>query len=365
MEKATLKLARKIRLTVDLPTAEERKEAKKILYRWQDRSFRAANLIVSHLYVQAMIKDFLYLSEGVKYKLADEKKDTEGILQCSYSNSIYRMLSNRFKGEIPVNILAYLNYELMGAFKNNYMDYLNGTRSLQNFKQNMAFPFGTEGFRQFQYNEEKKAYCFRLFKIPLKTYLGKGSLGKHEILEQLITGKIKLCRSKIKIVKGEIFWLPVFEIPKEEQCLKPEIVAEASLSIEYPISVKIGTNRLQIGNKEEFLHQRLAIQAAFARTKSAVAYCRGGNGKERKLKALDRFNNAESNYVKTRLHEYSKRLIDFCVENMAGTLVLLDGKQNSDIAKEEQFLLRNWNYHELITKIKYKADKAGIEVITV
>jgi len=50
---------------------------------------------------------------------------------------------------------------------------------------------------------------------------------------------------------------------------------------------------------------------------------------------------------------------------MAGTLVLLDVKQNSDIAKEEQFLLRNWNYHELITKIKYKADRAGVEVITV
>ncbi|KAA5535790.1 hypothetical protein [Paenimyroides baculatum] len=364
MEKTTMKLVRKIRLTVDLPTAEERKEAKKILYRWQDRSLRAANLIVSHLYVQIMIKDFLYLSEGVKYKLVDEKKDTEGILQCSYSNSIYRMLSNRFKGEIPVNILAYLNYELMGAFKNNYMDYLNGTRSLQNFKQNMAFPFGTEGFRQFQYNEEKKAYCFRLFKIPLKTYLGRGSFGKHELLEQLIIGKVKLCRSKIKIEKGKIFWLPVFEIPKEDHSLKPEIVAEASLSIEYPISVKIGKNRLQIGNKEEFLHRRLAIQAARARTMSGVPYCKGGKGRDRKLKALERFSDAESNYIKTRLHEYSKRLIDFCIENKAATLVLLDAQENSDIVREEQFLLRNWSYHELLTKIKYKADKAGIELIT-
>lgn len=358
-----MKLVRKIQITIDLPTAEQRKEAKGILYRWQDRCFRAANLIVSHLYVQAMIKDFLYLSEGVKYKLLDEKKNTEGILQCSYSNSIYRMLSNRFKGEIPVNILAYLNYELMGAFEKNYMDYLNGTRSLQNFKQNRAFPFGTEGFRHFQYNEEKKAYCFRLFKIPFKTYLGKGSIDKHKLLQQLISGEVKLCRSKIKLEKGKIFWLPVFEIPKEEHSLKPEIVAEASLSVEYPISVKIGKNKLQIGNKEEFLHQRLAIQAAYARTRSGVTYCKGGKGKDRKLKALERFSSAESNYVNTRLHEYSRRLIDFCIENQAATLVLLDMQENSDIAKEEQFLLRNWSYHELMTKIKYKADKAGIELI--
>ena len=75
MEKPTLKLTRKIQLLVDLPTQEERKEALDKLYQWQNRCFRAANLIVSHLYVQENIKDFFYLSEGIKYKLANEKKD--------------------------------------------------------------------------------------------------------------------------------------------------------------------------------------------------------------------------------------------------------------------------------------------------
>ena len=39
-------------------------------------------------------------------------------------------------------------------------------------------------------------------------------------------------------------------------------------------------------------------------------------------------------------------------------------QENTDIAKEEQFVLRNWSYYELINKIKYKAEKAGIELIT-
>ncbi len=34
-----------------------------------------------------------------------------------------------------------------------------------------------------------------------------------------------------------------------------------------------------------------------------------------------------------------------------------------EIAKEDGFVLRNWNYYELMTKIKYKAEKAGIELI--
>ena len=33
------------------------------------------------------------------------------------------------------------------------------------------------------------------------------------------------------------------------------------------------------------------------------------------------------------------------------------------IAKEQEFVLRNWSYYELQTKIKYKAEKAGIELI--
>lgn len=364
MEKTTMKLARKIQITVDLPTAEKRKEVLAKLYRWQEISVRAANLIMSHLYVQLMIKDFLYLSEGVKYKLVDERKDAHGILQGSHSNSTYRMLSARFKGEIPVNILTYLNHELMGNFKRKYMDYLNGSCSLHNFRRDRGFAFGTEGFRHLHYNEEKKAYCFRLFKIPFKVYLGKNSADKHKLLQQLITGEVKLLRSKIKLERGKIFWLPSFEIPKEKHHLQPEIVAEASLSLEHPITVKIGRNKLQIGSKETFLHQRLAIQAARARIKAAASYCRGGNGKERKLKALERFDGMESNYVNTRLHEYSRRLIDFCVEHHAATLVLLDMDEKTEIAKEEQFVLRNWSYYELLTKIKYKAERAGIELIT-
>lgn len=362
--KETMKLARKIQIIIDLPTKEQRKEVWEKLYRWQNIYCRAANLIMSHLYVQAMIRDFCYLSEGIMYKLVDEKKDPNGMLQCSHSNSTYRMLSQRFKGEIPINILSYLNHELMSKYKKCYMEYFNGTRSLDNFKPDRGFVFGPEGFQRLQYNEEKKTFCFRLFRIPFSVYISKRCADKLKCLEQLANGEVKLCTSRIQLQKGKIFWNPVFESAKEVHFLKTEIVAEASLSLEHPISVRIGKNHLHIGNKEEFLHRRLAIQAAHSRTKAGVTYSRGGHGRERKLKALDRFKNLEANYVSNRLHEYSRRLVDFCVKHQAATLVLMDMQQNSEIAKDEQFVLRNWSYYELINKIRYKAEKAGIELIT-
>lgn len=363
MEKASLKLTRKIQLLVDLPTKEERKEALDKLYQWQNRCFRAANLIVSHLYVQEMIKEFFYLSEGIKYKLADEKKDEDGILQRSRINTTYRVVSDRFKGEIPTNILSNLNRALISSFNQNRPEYWRGERSLKNFKRDMAFPFSLEGISGLSYNEEKKVFCFRLFQIPFRTYLGTDYSDKPKLLERVAQGEIKLCTSHIKLKDGKIFWLPVFEIEKEKQSLKPEVIAEASLSLEYPIVVKTGKAKLSIGTREEFLHRRLAIQAACKRARVGATYSRSGKGRKRKLKAVTQFGNTERNYVYHRIHVYSRRLIDFCIKHQAGTLILLNQQDKIGMAKEKGFILRNWSYYDLMTKIKYKAEKAGIELI--
>ena len=363
MEKPTLKLTRKIQLLVDLPTKEERKEVLDKLYQWQNRCFRAANLIVSHLYVQENIKDFLYLSEGIKYKLADEKKDKLGILQRSRINTTYRVVSNRFKGEIPTNILSSLSNTLITSFKKDNQEYWKGERSLKNFRRDMAFPFGPVGISRLSYHNEKRVFCFRLFQIPFKTYLGKDYSDKRVLLERVIKGEIKLCTSHIKLKDGKIFWLPVFEIEKEKQSLKPEVIAEASLSLEYPIVVKIAKNRLTIGTKEEFLYRRLAIQAARKRAQIGATYSKSGKGAKRKIKVVDKLCKTESNYISYRIHVYSRKLIDFCSKHQAGTLILVNQEDKIGIAKEEEFVLRNWNYYELMSKIKYKAEKAGIEII--
>ena len=138
MGKETIKLTRKIQLQVNAPTKEEKQEVYDTLYRWQNRSFRAANLIISHLYIQERVKEFFYLSEGIRYKLADEKKVEDGMLNRSKINCTYRVVSDRFKGEIPTNILANLNNTIINNFRNNLSEYSKGERALANFKRNIA-----------------------------------------------------------------------------------------------------------------------------------------------------------------------------------------------------------------------------------
>ena len=108
----TLKLIRKIQVRVDLPTAEERREAIGKLYHWQSCWYRTANLMVSHLYPQEMISDFFYLTEGLRLKLWNEKKDPDGVLNTSRINTLYQVASKRFKGGMPTNIITCLK----GAF---------------------------------------------------------------------------------------------------------------------------------------------------------------------------------------------------------------------------------------------------------
>ncbi|MEJ2905985.1 hypothetical protein WAE58_26330, partial [Pedobacter panaciterrae] len=70
MEKDTMILTRKIQLLIDSEDKEEIKAAKDQLYSWQRICFRAANMIMSHHFVQEQVKDFFYLTEEIKLKIA-------------------------------------------------------------------------------------------------------------------------------------------------------------------------------------------------------------------------------------------------------------------------------------------------------
>ena len=57
-------------------------------------------------------------------------------------------------------------------------------------------------------------------------------------------------------------------------------------------------------------------------------------------------------------------LVDLCMKMNIGTLVLERQEEKEEQAKEDEFILRNWSYHGLKEKIRYKAEKAGINIIS-
>ena len=121
---------------------------------------------------------------------------------------------------------------------------------------------------------------------------------------------------------------------------------------------------ISIGTKEEYLHRRTQIQAALRRVQTNAKFNVGGKGRKRKMQPIEHFQKAEKNYIDTKVHEYSRRLVDLAIKNECGTIVLCDHKNLSEEIKENEFLLRNWTYHGLVDKIWYKCNRYGISLVT-
>lgn len=355
-------LTRKIQLLLHTNDTELRKECFTKLYNWQWACFRAANYIFTHHYVQEQLKELFYITDEVKVKLADIKKDEDGILSTSKANTTYQLLSRYFKGEIPMDIMSTLNHTLVSTFNSERQAYWKGEKSLRNYKRDIPIPFSTKSFKLAALPAGRN-FEFNLFGIPFRTYLGTDRTDKAVLLKRVAAGRLKVCSCALKLEKDKIFLLAAFEMEKETHVLDEAIIAEASLSLEFPVTVKVGKADYQIGNKEEFLHRRLALQNARRRLLVGSVYNSAGRGRKRKLKGVEKYNDKEREYVDQKLHVYSRRLIDLCIKHQAGTLLLINQQHKEELAKEDGFLLRNWSYYGLKEKIMYKANKAGITVI--
>lgn len=356
-------LTRRIQLFINTGDKELVHETFKTLYDWQYACFRAANYIFTHYFLQEQIRQLFYLTEDTRVKLSDIKKDPDGILTTSRLNTTRQVLVKHFKGKVPMEMLSCLNMTLSTHFNNEKSAYLKGDRSLRNYKRDIPIPFQARDMKKWQLTQDNRNFTFTLFGIPFCTYLGRDFCDKKLLLDKMLAGMVKLCTSSIQLKGNKIYLLATFQIEKEKNVLDSTVIAEAALSIEHPIIVTINKNRYNIGSKEEFLYRRLAIQSARQRLQKAVKYNRSGKGRRRKTQALDRFAQTEKNYVTSRMHLYSRMLIDICVKHGAATLILEDQQDKEEAAKEDEFLLRNWSYCALKEKIAYKADKAGINII--
>lgn len=361
-------LTRKIQLLINSGDKAYIYQQFETLFDWQRHCRRAANLIYTHCFLQDQMKDMLYVAENIKVKLCNISKDENGIFTTSRGNASYQILSDHYKGIMPMSILSCLNRTLTGLYNKEKADYYKGVRSLRNYKRDIPMPFAASDLRHLSYDERWKNFTFNLFGIPFRTYLGKEVLAKdiqskRDLLHQVIGGEIKLCGSSLVLDAGKIYLLAVLEVPQEIHDLDANVVVEAALSIEIPIVAQVGASKYSIGNKEEFLHRRLAIQAAIERTKRGASYNRSGNGRKRKLKNLDRYKEAEFQYAAQKIHVYSKRLIGICIKHGAATLILTNHGEAQEDMHGNGFLLRNWSYASLKDKIMYKANKAGIKVI--
>lgn len=357
MEKTIL--TRRIQLLINCSDKDALKEYYDRLYTYQRMACKAANMINTHLFLQDRLKELVYLTSEARVKLADAAKDEEGILTTSHMNSVYRTLSAHFLKILPSSMLSNLNQAVYRTYQSNRELYWKGEKSMPNFRKNIPIPFSRRDIT-LREEENGRTFTFSLFKIPFKTYLGRDRSGIRQTLRKIAGGELPLRQSAIQIKDNKIYLLASLEAARP--CHKPDtsVIAEVSLSMEYPLVVKIGREEFRIGNREEFLYRRLSIQAARRRLQMAAGWKKGGRGRKKKLRGLEKYSEKEKDYIESRLHLYSRKLIDHCIRAGAGTILLVNQSYKEEVAKEDPHLLRNWSYYGLKSKIAYKAKLANI-----
>ena len=371
-------ITRKIEVFIPEDDKDLRRAYYDKLYANRDVAVKVANMAVSHLFA---------LDNTMPY-LTDEAKETIEYIGCkgqkaTKQNAPYVAASEAFKGKAYMGMIPSV---LQNVQKMYQEDRKKGmwNKSLRSYKSTMPVPIKATLYHNLRFAEyadgegNKRTGCFfEVMGIPFQMRFGRDRSGNRIIVERVVSGEYKMCTSSIQVDGKKVFLLLCVDIPKKEVKIDPKKTMYAFLGVLNPIictcdvraakEYDSGYKFFEIGTKEEFNYRRRQIQEAVRRCQINNKYSVGGKGRKKKCQAIDRWHDKENNYVDTKLHTYSRLLVDLAVKHKCGNIVLMRQTPREDQAKEdnqngEPFVLRNWTYYGLKEKIAYKCKMVGIKL---
>lgn len=372
-------ITRKIEVFVCESDKDLRKEYYDKLYAIRDVARKAANAATSHLFM--LDSSVPYLDEETKNNI--QYLGAKGT-PASKQNVAYCIMSRLFKDSMPgiAEMLANLSQTVRKYYEEDKKQGM-WKRSLRSYKSDLPIPYQRKSFLDFGFRtytdtegKEREGCFFKLSGIPFQMKFGRDRSGNRIIVERVLSGEYKMCTSSIKCDGNKVFLLLCVDIPKTEVKLDEKKALYAFLGVVNPIVCTADTatsddySRMkvfEIGTEEEFNHRRRQIQEAVRRCMIDSRYAVGGKGRQKKLKAINRWHETEANYIDTKLHTYSKMLVDTAVKCKCGEIILMSQTHREEYAKRmniqgDNYILRNWSYYGLKEKIAYKCKRYGIKL---
>ena len=373
-------ITRKIQIFIPESDKDLRKAYYEKLYAIRNIAVKVANMAVSHLF--ALDNTMPYLSDEDREKI--EFLGTRG-QKATKGNAPYVVASKLFKGEASMVMLSSVLQEVQKMYIDDRKKGGIWKRSLRSYKSTMPIPNKAKEYKNLRFadytsedSETRQGCFFTCMDIPFQMRFGRDRSGNRLIVERVISGEYKMCTSSIQIDDKKIFLLLCVDIPQKQVELDEKKVMYAYLGVMNPIictcdvraakEYDSGYKWFEIGTKEEFNYRRRQIQEAVHRCQINNKYSVGGKGRKKKCQALDRWHDKEIDYVTTKLHTYSRLLVDLAIKHKCSKIILLHQTEREEKAKEdnkngEPFVLRNWSYYGLKDKIAYKCKMVGIKLI--
>jgi len=197
-------------------------------------------------------------------------------------------------------------------------------------------------------------------------------------LERLVSNKTNSPDSyrhrffEIKEKRGKWYLHVIYDFPKSETRLHPDIVVGVDLGWSVPLYAAISNGKARIGYKKlkalgenikalkrQTIARRRSIQKTGAQDLASPT-ARAGHGRKRILLPIEKLEGKIENAYTTLNHQLSHCVIEFAKNHGAGVIQV----ENLKGLKDElsgTFIGQNWRYNQLQNYIKYKAEQAGIE----
>ena len=265
-------------------------------------------------------------------------------------------------------------------FKNAEYEIKNGKKSIMNYRDNQPLDICKENIR-FEYINNNEIYvCLRLLKKPA---IVKNNFSNSEIrfkivnpdkssltiIERCIDKIYKISASKLLYDKKKKKWalnLAYSFTPQKAHDLDENKILGVDLGVVYPICASVYGDldyfKIPGGEIEKF---RKTVQTRKRSLQKQGPFCgegRIGHGIKTRNKPVYDIEDKIARFRDTTNHKYSRELIKYAVKNNCGVIQMED---LTGITSNANRFLKNWSYYDLQTKIKYKAEEAGIKVINI
>ena len=183
-------------------------------------------------------------------------------------------------------------------------------------------------------------------------------------------------QTKIKPLKTKVDKVAQVRIIPQASCFVIEVIYERKITVnenikkENILAIDLGLNNLatsinNVGLRPFIINGKVlkSVNQMFNKTKAKLMSYIGNRGNSNRINKLTHYRN---NFIEDKIHKTSRFIIDYCIENKIGTIVIGHNKQwktaiNIGNSNNQKFV--NIPHSKLIDKVRYKAELAGILVI--
>jgi putative transposase len=361
------------------------KELAKVLRDIQYLSARVANQFISERYAATQLQrlpsspDFEGRKMAAINKALRESLVTEG----NFSESQLNAYSTN--GCLPAMVLDALRTNIIDPqiTGKNWRDVMAANSAVPSFRRRIPVCFRGDKPKHKKIVRTENDHTLDLsitvgskIRIVLKTQRLAGS--QRAILDKLCEKGSGYTQRSFQISHNERrnkwFLACVFRFPPAARELDKSVIVGADLGYSCPLFAAVSNSEhARLGRRDfdalsqqvkrlqgQTIRRRRLIQNA-GRDSFAAETARGGHGRKRRLKPMQRFEDKINNAYKTLNHQISRRLIDFALQHNAGTIQIEDlGGLQQQLTGT--FLGERWRYFELQQMIAYKANEHGIDV---